>query len=160
MLLGGGDGIDFEVLAGIVEGAHHGHLLGGEFLRRLLVAEHVRLLCFGVVQDVLAVHAFDALDDALGVVAHLHVFVVGVGAHVVGDDAGEGLWAGGEGHGGRGENNCNLLLHWILPLLFSIFCPNRTVYGYLQRTILIVGSLRRALSHRSTRRACRVFQRL
>src|ERR1035438_4134420 len=40
------------------------------------------------------------------------------------------------------------------------FLSYRTVYGYLRRTMLIVGSLRRALSHRRARRARRVFQRL
>src|ERR1019366_7130934 len=86
-----------------------------------LVAEHVRLLGFGVVQHVLAVHAFDAVQDPLGVGGRLHVFVVAGGAHIVRDDAGEGLRPGGEGHGGRGEDNCNLLFHWIFPFFVLLY---------------------------------------
>ena len=81
-----------------IKRAGHGDLFTGELFRGFLVAE--RVSGFAVVENKESVVVAGAGKGALGVVrAHAHPGVVAGGAHVVGDRAGELLFAlrGGDG---------------------------------------------------------------
>src|SRR5262245_21576737 len=97
------DRLDLDRLGLRVERADDGDLLAREFLRQLLIAEHVFALA--VVEHVRGSVQRDARLRALSVVrAHLHFRMIALRAHVVGDDAGERLVRGCSRQRGHEEN--------------------------------------------------------
>src|SRR5215831_8423384 len=79
------DRVDFDGVGLRIQRAGDSDLLGGEFRRRLLIAQNIGHLA--VIQDILPAHSLDALGDAFRVRTHVHGLVIGFAAHVVRDDA-------------------------------------------------------------------------
>ncbi len=103
-----------------VQRAYDRHLFCRELFRRLLVAQSVDVLA--VIQNVRGAMRENAGNGALGVRrSHLHVGMIGFGAHTVGNDAGERLLPRGRGQRGNYEKTKDQRLHnWFFHVTAEI----------------------------------------